>query len=59
MISQVPVTSKHRAARETERNLTFFLLVATDIVVFGTIYSTCVVYKNYTKTIIIHLDVDK
>ena len=33
-----------------------FLFLVTDIVVLGTIYSTCVVY---IETIIIHLSVDE
>ena len=53
VISQVLFTSEHRAALETLKIDHFFLLIVTDIVVFGAIYLTCVVY---TKTVIhLHL----
>ena len=38
------------------QKLTIFQFIVTDKVVFGTIFSTCVVY---TKTIIIHLGVSE
>ena len=52
VISQVLFTYEHRAARET---LKIFLLIVTDIVVFGAVFTTCVVH---TKTII-HLHLSK
>ena len=55
VISQVLLTCEHRAVCKTLK-IDHFLLIVTDIVVFGTIYSTCVVY---TKTIIIHLGVSE
>jgi len=52
VISQVLFTSEHRAARETLK-IDHFSFIVTDIVDFGAIYSTWVVYM---KTVI-HLDV--
>ena len=39
-------TPEHRAANETLKIDHFFLFIVTDKVVFGTIYSTCVIYTN-------------
>jgi len=49
VISQVLFASEHRAARKTLK-IIIFLLIVTDIVVFGAIYPTCMVY---TTTIIL------